>query len=253
MTRAVANARQELRISEAMAQRIRARLTHARQLPNVTAAELAELERYWRRLEATVGEHRAALARLEARRAIGFTSDAAEKVEAMGPSSRSIFVVVPERTERDEIEALDAELNSSLSRFDGMLLQETERLRRSAAQSSVLEGEGTTTDLPAGMVGGTERPGGENAGMTAERRAPAASSEQRSGRRGQGLPRQPSEGSRPGTGSAGTEPGIPPDIADGSDDDLVARQIREAAMNEPDPALREKLWEEYRKYKKSAG
>ena len=34
-----------------------------------------------------------------------------------------------------------------------------------------------------------------------------------------------------------------------SDDDVVARQLREAAMREPDPAIREKLWDEYRKYK----
>ncbi len=44
---------------------------------------------------------------------------------------------------------------------------------------------------------------------------------------------------------------IPDDVGDGSDDDVVARQIREAAINEEDPALREKLWEEYRNYKKS--
>ena len=42
----------------------------------------------------------------------------------------------------------------------------------------------------------------------------------------------------------------PPDIPDGSDDDVVARQLREAAQNEPDPQLRDKLWDEYRKYKK---
>ena len=35
----------------------------------------------------------------------------------------------------------------------------------------------------------------------------------------------------------------------GDDDDVVARQLREAAMREPDPQLREKLWDEYRKYK----
>lgn len=43
---------------------------------------------------------------------------------------------------------------------------------------------------------------------------------------------------------------IPSDVGDGSDDDVVARQIREAAMNETDPALREKLWDEYRNYKR---
>ncbi len=42
---------------------------------------------------------------------------------------------------------------------------------------------------------------------------------------------------------------VPADIPDGSDDDIVARQLREAAMKETDPELRERLWDEYRKYK----
>lgn len=42
---------------------------------------------------------------------------------------------------------------------------------------------------------------------------------------------------------------IPPDLRDVSNDDIVARQLREAAMAEQDPELKEKLWEEYRKYK----
>ena len=46
---------------------------------------------------------------------------------------------------------------------------------------------------------------------------------------------------------------MPRDIPDGSDDDIVARQLREAAMKEEDPELREKLWDEYRKYKRGAG
>ena len=41
----------------------------------------------------------------------------------------------------------------------------------------------------------------------------------------------------------------PADIPSGSDDDVVARQLREAASRETDPAVREKLWDEYRKYK----
>jgi len=43
---------------------------------------------------------------------------------------------------------------------------------------------------------------------------------------------------------------VPADIPSGSDDDVLARQLREAAMNEPDPELRERLWNEYRRYKK---
>ena len=43
---------------------------------------------------------------------------------------------------------------------------------------------------------------------------------------------------------------IPSDIPAGRDDDIVARQLREAATREADPVLREKLWDEYRKYTK---
>jgi hypothetical protein len=46
---------------------------------------------------------------------------------------------------------------------------------------------------------------------------------------------------------------VPPDVGDGKDDDVVARQLREAAMKEKDPAIREKLWQEYRDYKKGTG
>ncbi len=43
---------------------------------------------------------------------------------------------------------------------------------------------------------------------------------------------------------------LPDDLPDARDDDIIARQLREAAMQEQDPELREKLWEEYRKYKR---
>ena len=41
----------------------------------------------------------------------------------------------------------------------------------------------------------------------------------------------------------------PDDIEAVIDDDIVAKQLREAALAEEDPELRERLWEEYRKYK----
>lgn len=57
-----------------------------------------------------------------------------------------------------------------------------------------------------------------------------------------------------GGGSGGepapeTESRVPGDVSDGHDDDVVARQLREAAMAEDDPELRERLWDEYRAYK----
>lgn len=65
----------------------------------------------------------------------------------------------------------------------------------------------------------------------------------------------PAGGSHGGGGGISTMPQdtakypAPEDIPTGTDDDVVARQLREAAMREADPAVREKLWDEYRKYK----
>ncbi|MDA1075869.1 MAG: hypothetical protein O3A63_14060 [Proteobacteria bacterium] len=53
----------------------------------------------------------------------------------------------------------------------------------------------------------------------------------------------PPMANRPGAGN------VPADLPDARDDDIIARQLREAAMQETDPELREKLWEEYRRYK----
>ena len=54
-----------------------------------------------------------------------------------------------------------------------------------------------------------------------------------------------------GVGGGDSGAPVPDDVGDGSDDDIVARQLREAAMAEKDPELREKLWQEYRDYKAS--
>jgi len=43
--------------------------------------------------------------------------------------------------------------------------------------------------------------------------------------------------------------GVPKDVADARDDDIISRQLREAAMQEEDPEIREKLWADYRRYK----
>ena len=42
---------------------------------------------------------------------------------------------------------------------------------------------------------------------------------------------------------------IPEDIPSPQGDDIVAKQLREAAMAEQDPDLKAKLWEEYKRYK----
>ena len=62
------------------------------------------------------------------------------------------------------------------------------------------------------------------------------------------MPGRRSVASRP---PATPSPPLParPDTPDAKDDDVVARQLREAAMAETDPDLRELLWAEYERYK----
>ena len=58
---------------------------------------------------------------------------------------------------------------------------------------------------------------------------------------------QPKISNRPAPpGKRGSK--VPENIPDARDDDIIARQLREAAMQEEDEELREKLWEEYRRY-----
>ena len=51
------------------------------------------------------------------------------------------------------------------------------------------------------------------------------------------------------TGIESATPPVPEDVPDPQGDDIVAQQLREAAAAETDPELREKLWDEYKKYK----
>ena len=51
------------------------------------------------------------------------------------------------------------------------------------------------------------------------------------------------------TGSVGASQPIPDDIGDGRGDNVIERQIRQAALQEADPVLRKELWDEYRRMK----
>ena len=57
------------------------------------------------------------------------------------------------------------------------------------------------------------------------------------------------EGAELASADNGASPLIPDDIPDPQGDDIVAQQLREAAIAESDSDLRAKLWEEYKRYK----
>jgi hypothetical protein len=144
---------------------------------------------------------------------------------------------------------IDHELDASFGVFDGRIRDEQAVIAQQRGGSG-----GGTSDI--GGDSDSERAGGsDGAGEGGE----AGQNGQGGNGAGDGTGDQPgqSEGRSGGGGGYGGGAGggsgpntVPADIPDGSDDDIVARQLREAAMKETDAELREKLWQEYRAYKK---
>jgi hypothetical protein len=148
-------------------------------------------------------------------------------------------------SDAEELATLNRELDQALERFDG----------------AILTGRGAITEqenADAGGLGGEEDDGeGEDAlvagptGSASEAGTRGAASGNPADSGDGGAPAFPGSQRQGDYHHTASADDIPSDIPDGSDDDVVARQIREAAMAETDPELREKLWEEYRKYKEN--
>jgi len=150
-----------------------------------------------------------------------------------------------EQTLDEQLAVLDAELMGGLGEFDEMLLREQQRVRAQTPMSDSAASGGAGAG--AGDGEGTEgSEGSEGSGGDTGESGEGAEAFEGDGNGSTGMGGR--EGSRSERGSRGR--GVPPDIPDGDDDDVVARQLREAAEKETSPELKAKLWEEYRKYKK---
>jgi hypothetical protein len=157
-----------------------------------------------------------------------------------------------EQSHEERIAGLDVELASGLADFDELLLREQERVKAAAPRSA--SGGGMGGGANAGGQGGDGN-GGDGEGQTGDDRK---AGETEAGDASNGDRPQAGGGAeRSSSGAGGTSARTsqtgatrqPPGIPDGRDDDVVARQLREAAEKETDPELQKKLWEEYRKYK----
>jgi len=153
-----------------------------------------------------------------------------------------------EQTSAERTATMDAELNAGLGEFDEMLLREQERVKAAAPRSDA----GGSGGAGSGQGGGQGE--GDSSGAEGGQTGDAGDSGDVTGTGGRplsgGAGDQPPSGAAGGGGTQSGTRGQPADIPDGSDDDLVARQMREAAEKETDPGLKKKLWEEYRKYKR---
>ena len=141
-----------------------------------------------------------------------------------------------EKTFRGVLEKLEESAREQTERPEQA---EAERARAAAAATEASTDPATREGQPpAGLAGGS--PLGPASAAAAALQGAAGGDRSRQGGGGQNS----------GAGAA-TALKPPPDIPEAGDDDIVARQLREAAENETDPELRARLWEEYREYKAS--
>ena len=233
----LAQARHDLAISEQVLARVTERIEVAR-LDAATAPEQRQrLDEYLARVRALVASNR------ERVRNLAQTVDALP-VETTSAGSQ-VGTTPRVATDAEEIAVLEKKLGGSLAEFDQLLLEEARRAQVRAPDGrsgSAGESRGATVAAKTSKGSGTgsSAPAGTDPGNgKAAPQKPATEAGSAGGRIGGGDP-----------GTAGSTVVTPPDVGDGSDDDVVARQIRKVAESERDPELREKLWEEYRKYKR---
>jgi hypothetical protein len=165
-------------------------------------------------------------------------------------------------TRAEKTASMDKQLFAALGEFDELLLKEEEKV--SSRVPSQRESGGSGRAGTSGSSGDSAETGesgdgtGDQAGSgttSADAGEIGSSSVQSGQATGDGTTpgTQSNVGAGAGAGDADIDhsaygaPGgkLPPP----QDDDIVARQLREAAEKETDPELKKKLWEEYWKYK----
>jgi hypothetical protein len=147
-------------------------------------------------------------------------------------------------TVQERVLGLDEALDKKLTEFDGLLLEE--RITVKAEHQGKAADEFKAAEQVygyAGAVGGSEP---EDSPPPLPR---IAGGEQRTESGGGSMPNQPPQERKGDYEHDTVVASIPPDIPRGDEEDVVARQLREAALQETDPELRQKLWDEYRRYK----
>ena len=146
----------------------------------------------------------------------------------------------------ESVDQLDQSLDDSLGEFDAEVSGQSGNDRTS--EIDILRPSGGST-----LESDAEQPTYDNAGSIAEgdealeNRASEGPSESEA--TAEGSPNSASTISSSAGQPKQVTDEVPEDIGDGQGDNIVLRQIRDAAMQESDPTLKEKLWDEYRRIK----
>jgi hypothetical protein len=241
-------ARDDLRLSQETRDRIASEVAALKASGKASPEVVTAYETYLARVQDMVVENQNLVARME-------TAYSAHPIP-----SPAATVPAPGAEPEDRLKALDRQFNESLAAFDDMLLKELRILQ--AASARRMQGLAEAAAEAGRQAGEKGRGAAAEKGSSTEGRergSPGAAKDERPGAgsdqaktSGSGKPGDAAGASQEagGWGSGGT--GAPPSTyTPSADDDIVARQLREAAERETDPELKAKLWKEYEEYKKS--
>jgi hypothetical protein len=252
-------ARDDLRVSQATERRIASELEQLKRSESASAEDIRNCETYLERVQAMVAENRKTVAKMEAAYAGHSTGKEAAEAAAPKESKTLSDPTIPEENAPDQVAELDRQLSASLSEFDAVLLKKMETIET--------ESSAKMRDLAQQAAEAAKRlkEKGEESNADPSETSDEGSKQGEQGKAEDGKDssdKQKSPQAEPGEGDdtvvaggqsegGGPGPQHPGSRYSKEDDDIVARQLREAAEKETDPELKEKLWKEYEAYKKN--
>ena len=280
---ALATARENLRISQATEKRISNELEQLKKSGNASQEVIRDYEVYLNRVQAMVAENQKIVNEMEATYARHVPAKSPSGSMSDGEKDKMLDPDIPEQHTVDELAALDRELDQSLFEFDAMLLKELDLIRAKSADKmqdlahEAAEAAKRLKEKGVDLEGSSSETSGESEASAASEGSETETSEgsesdesvkkdQGDSKAGKDLPGQ--QGQADEQTGAGDDRAVQNDTSgqggkgasrdqgrygSGEDDDIVARQLREAAEKETDPELKEKLWKEYEEYKKNTG
>jgi len=255
------SARRELSISVATEEHIASELAKLKKSGDASPDMVENYELYLSRVQAMVTEHRKMVAEIEALNARVDIRKASDGSAYSEDTEVMMNPEIPEEQVVDEVVALDRQLDSSLAQFDEMLLKEldliraksSERMRdlaeEAAAAAKRLRDQGIEIDTDVEEESVESGQGSTQAQKTVETEGDISETGKvnKSEDDKDDSELTARDKFREGVEGSGNHP---KNRYDSKDDDIVARQLREAAEEETDPELRKKLWKEYEDYKK---
>jgi hypothetical protein len=239
----LAKARDDLRVSQATEKRIASELEQLKKSGNASAEDIRNYETYLERVQAMRMENQKMVEEMER----AYAAHPSGPKTSSGSSTVS-DQQIPEEQVRDPVAELDRQLNASLTEFDGTLLKEMEKIqtastakmrnlaKEAAEAANRLKGKGADSK----SQGEASKQDEESDKKSDDEKMTDSEEDREQEKKGIESSKDSKTIAGKGKGDYGKE-----------DEDIVARQLREAAENETDPELKKKLWEEYEEYMKN--